>query len=181
MYNAGLGGKRVLALGESHYASDVSEVTEHITNDVIGWYLDPGCEFEGWMNTYTKFIRALSGDFEIARETSAAWWNRIAFYNFVQVPMTGPRTAPTAEEFRDSDGAFFEILEMLRPDYVLAWGERLYNNLPQTGYQGDDCCGLETWVYETKDGHKVHVLGLYHPSAGFDTTYWRDVIKKFIG
>lgn len=180
-YNAGIGGKRVLVLGESHYAENPREVTEWITNEVIEGYLDAKNENEGWMNTYTKFIRALSGDFALEREKSAAWWNRVVFYNFVQVAMTGPRTAPTTQEFRDGVDAFFEILETLRPDVVIAWGQRLYKNLPNKGHQGADCMGKQTWVYELRDGHKVSVLGIDHPSAAFDTVYWHEVIHTFIG
>ena len=119
-YARGINGKKVMALGESHYCGKPEDDVPSITNDVICRYLDStNNEFEGWMNTYTKFIRALSSE-EISRETSSGWWNRILFYYYVQVPMTGARMAPTDQGFRDSDAAFFEILGEYQPDKILA-------------------------------------------------------------
>ena len=180
-YRMGINGKRVLSLGESHYAENAKDASHTITQDVIRWYLDSDkYEFEGWMNTYTKFIRALSGDDQISRDTSRDWWERIAMYNFVQVPMLGPRESPSSQDFRDSDNAFFTILEQLKPDCVIAWGKRLYNNLPRTGRQGPDCGDEETWIYETSDGREVRVLPIIHPSAAFDTAYWQKEIYTFL-
>lgn len=184
-YTQGISGLKVMALGESHYCGRPEDDVPSITNDVLKCYLNPSYEFEGWMNTYTKFIRALSGDYTISRETSAEWWDRILFYNFVQVPMTGPRQAPTEQEFRASDASFFEVLSNYRPDIIIAWGSRLYDNLPNKGYQGPDLrlpngTSTETWIYEHPDGHKVHVLPITHPSAGFDTEFWHKAIEDFI-
>ncbi len=180
-YLAGINGKRVLSLGESHYTAEEKDAVPAITQNVIKWYLDSNnCEFEGWMNTYTKFIRALSGDSEISRDNSREWWERISMYNFVQVPMFGPRESPSSQDFRDSDNAFFTILEQLKPDCVIAWGKRLYNNLPRAGRQGADCGDEETWIYETSDGHEVRVLPITHPSAAFDTAYWQKEIYTFL-
>lgn len=185
-YSLGINRKRVMALGESHYCGKPEDDIPQITNDVIARYLNPGEEVEGWMKTYTKFIRSLSGDLEMRREDSAPWWNRIIFYNFVQVPMSGPRVSPTPQEFRASDNAFFNILEQYRPDAILAWGRRLYENLPAKGYQGPNLllpCGdtKETWIYPLSDGHKVHVLPIIpHPSAAYATDYWAEAIHYFI-
>src|SRR5574344_1494302 len=139
-YRMGINGKRVLSLGESHYAENAKD----------------------------------------ARHTIRDWWERIAMYNFVQVPMLGPRESPSSQDFRDSDDAFFTILEQLKPDCVIAWGKRLYNNLPRTGRQGPDCGDEETWIYETSDGHEVRVLPIIHPSAAFDTAYWQKEIYTFL-
>lgn len=184
-YARGINGKKVMALGESHYCGKPEDDVPSITNNVICRYLDStNNEFEGWMNTYTKFIRALSGE-EISRETSSGWWNRILFYNYVQVPMTGARVAPTEQEFRDSDAAFFEILGEYQPDKILAWGKRLYSELPNKGHKGMnliDPAGqpIETWIYPLKNGHLVEVIGINHPSAAFAWEYWYQVIQKFI-
>ena len=175
-----------MALGESHYCGKPSDDVPSVTNDVIRRYLNPKEEFEGWMNTYTKFIRALSGDYDIARDSSSSWWNRILFYNFVQVPMTGARVAPTEDEFRNSDNAFFEMLEKYHPDVVIAWGKRLYSELPNRGHEGlyitdPNNKKLDTWVYRLSTGKDTRVLPITHPSAGFDTEFWHKVMAKFIG
>jgi len=183
-YLKGIDGRKVMALGESHYCGRPEDDTTEITNDVILCYLDSANEFEGWMNTYTKFIKALSGE-EISRESSALWWNKILFYNYVQVPMSGPRVAPIAQEFRNSDDAFFEVLEQFQPDCIIAWGKRLYDNLPHLGTAGEDViapdgAAIETWNYTLRTGHIVQVLPITHPSAGFATDYWGQIIQTFI-
>jgi hypothetical protein len=179
-YLAGIQGKRFLTLGESFYAEKPDEVSRDLMSQLVEWYVDEDrYEHEGWMNTYTKYIRALAGE-EISRKRSEAWWNRIALYDFVQEPMAGPRVSPMEQQFRDSDEAFFEVLEQLRPDCVIAWGKRLYNNLPHAGYQGEDCMEQETWIYELRDGHQVRILPIDHPSiADFDWTYWHKVIQSW--
>ena len=63
-------GKKILALGESHYCgsgcADCGECGKHpecsdFTTNVVNWCLDSSVEREGWMNTYLKFERSLVG------------------------------------------------------------------------------------------------------------------------
>ncbi len=173
-----------MVLGESHYCASPDEATPEITREVIKDLLDPSSEHEGYKNTYTKFERALAGKV-LSFDEKAAVWNSVIFYNYVQVPISSARVSPTAQHFLSSEEAFFEVLEEYRPDCIIAWGKRLYNNLPQKGYQLPDITSstgekIETWAYETTSGHVMHVLPITHPSAGFDWEYWHEVIKKFI-
>ena len=39
---------------------------------------------------------------------------------------------------------------------------------------------IETWAYETRDGHAVQVLPIMHPSAAFSPDYWHEVIESFL-
>ena len=57
----GFAGKRILALGESHYCENASDATEDITRKVITDLFDPQSEHEAYKNTYTKFAEALLG------------------------------------------------------------------------------------------------------------------------
>ena len=106
----GFGGKRILALGESHYCEKSSDAAEDITRKVIADLFDPHSEYEAYKNTYTKFAEALLGHDCLSFEDKERFWNSIAFYNYVQVPMTGARLAPSQKDFRDSEAAFFEVL-----------------------------------------------------------------------
>lgn len=103
----------------------------------------------------------------------------------MQSPISGPRKEPTRQEFADSEAAFFEVLETYRPDGVLVWGKRLYDNLPKRGRQHDDLIlpdgdSIETWAYDLRDGHTVRLLPITHPSAAFTTGYWHVAISTFI-
>lgn len=172
-------GKRVLVLGESHYCANAEEAVPSLTQDVINDLFDSESEFEGYKNTYTKFIRALSGT-DVSRFDVKPIWDEVMFYNYVQFPISGARVEPTSKEFIDSEPAFWEVMEQYRPDVVIVWGHRLYNNLPKKGYQGHDCAESETWVYQLKDGKEIRFLPVCHPSAAFDPYYWHNVISAFI-
>lgn len=114
-------GKRVMVLGESHYCANPSEATANITQRVFEYLFDSSCDHEGWMNTYTKFASALSGQQE-NRFSAEAVWDEVLFYNFIQEPMTAPRQAPTKEQRVAAQGAFLEVIEHYCPDLVLVWG-----------------------------------------------------------
>lgn len=179
-YESSRWGKRVMVLGESHYCEDPKDATSDLTQKVFGWMFDPACEHEGWMNTYTKFASALSGAQE-NRTSSESVWDEVLYYNFVQEPLSGPRTAPTKEMMVASEGAFMEVLKQYRPDVVLAWSQtRLYDHLPDEGYQGEECSGVETWVYELADGHKVRVMPVQHPASAFSPTEWHPIIMGLL-
>lgn len=183
-YNTGINGKRVMVLGESHYCANESEAVASITNNVILDLLNPDSEHEHYKNTYTKFERAVAGK-PLSFNEKADVWNSLVFYNFVQFPISSPRVPPTREQFANSEEAFFEVLEQYRPDCLLVWGERMYNNLPNKGYKSDDFTlpdGTinETWEYPLSDGHVVRVLRITHPSAAFTPEFWHKAIHSFL-
>lgn len=184
-YSHGICGRKVLVLGESHYCANPEDDTPYITREVIADLLGSGSEHEAYKNTYTKFERALAGKVLDWRGKSELW-NSVIFYNFVQTPMSGPRTAPSVDDFRKSDQAFFEVLEQYHPDCVIAWGKRLYDHLPPSGHQGKtvllpDGTSQETWVYVLSDGKSVGVLPIQHPSSGFSWDFWHEAIMGFLG
>lgn len=183
-YSKGIAGKRIIVLGESHYCASVKDAIPELTINIIKDLFDPNSEHEGYKNTYTKFERALTGK-PLSFAEKEEIWNSVLFYNYVQVPLSGARIAPTSEEFASSETAFFEILEEYQPDYLLVWGQRLYKNLPRHGYQLPDLQisaeeGFETWAYALSNCHTVQVLPIIHPSAAFVPEYWHKVIQAFI-
>ncbi len=185
-YNEGIDGKKVLVLGESHYCASLSDAHPSMTKEVIRDLFDPDSEFENYKNTYTKFAKSITGNFgKMSVEEKATFWHSVAFYNYVQEPISGPRVAPTEAQFKLSEQAFREVLATLRPDVVIAWGHRLYNHLPGDGHQGAEVHGcdgtaFETWVYPLGGGKTCKVLGIDHPSVGFSPEYWYEVITNFL-
>lgn len=187
-------GKKILVLGESHYCYDESEAIPELTNDIIKDLIAPESEWEPYKNTYTKFIKSLTGYIdELDDEVKKEAWQHIAFYNYVQEPITGPRIAPSKEDFSNSVVAFEEILDKLNPDLVIIWGKRLYNNLPQdlVNYKGDNLEDLEAKIYDylfedieiwSYKGEKLIVfLPIVHPAAAmFEIYFWSKVIQGFI-
>ncbi len=184
-YTNGINGKRIMALGESHYCNHPSEAVPEITNSVILDLLNPSSDHEGYKNTYTKFERALALK-TLSQAEKAELWNSIAFYNYVQVPMTGARVSPTKDDFVNSTEALFKVLNQHLPNILIVWRQRLYKNLPESGHQGQDLILpdgkiSETWIYPLSNGHSVYILPINHPSSGFSWEYWGEGMRRFVG
>ncbi|WP_251619838.1 hypothetical protein [Odoribacter lunatus] len=182
-YRQGFQGRKIMVLGESHYADH--PCGENFTSEIVADnFLNPQVERKGWMNTYTKFERAMLGR-ELSQEERMEFWDSIMFYNYIQEPLCGPRLKPTREQYIAAQEPFIEILEEFHPDGVIVWSERLYNALPQCGQQGDSIIvqsaeEVETWKYFLSDGHEISVLPIQHPSSGFSWDYWYPILSKFI-
>lgn len=183
-------GKKVLVLGESHYcANPETEATPFLTINIIADLLNPDSEWEAYKNTYTKFIKSLTGCVDgLEQSVKEKAWQHIMFYNYVQTPMSGTRVAPTASDFQSSATAFFEVLERYIPDIVIAWGQRLYNNLPQGGKQLPDLTidsgrfagnATELWSYQVA-GKSIAVMPITHPSAAYSTECFNAFFRVLI-
>ncbi len=184
--------KRILVLGESHYCSpSVREqyckqcsgcpktcngITEY-TQDIVHESGYAG----GAKRTFTKFFNVFTPPgcaIEDARDS-------ICFYNYVQESLGGPRHSPTEGQFKDSEPAFFEVLNKLAPEFLLVWGFHLWKNMSKTfcykenfEINGVSCQG---GYYQLKNGNKVKFLVLYHPSSPlFSRTILAPVIKEFL-
>lgn len=179
--NGGMFGTRIMVLGDSHYGSVPQP---NITRDVLGWYLDQNVEREGWMNTFLKFERSLVNR-ETTPKDSLEIWNSLLFYNYLQVLLDGPREAGTEQQYKDSAGAFFQVLDRYRPDVIIVWGKRLWKNLPWDNWiEGApvtvDGVEIDNGYYKLSDGHMVRVVCVYHPSVGYSWDYWHKVIMRFM-
>ena len=186
--------KRTLVLGESHYCGDACAdcgSQRHpecggFTRKVVAGYLNPGNEREGWMNTYLKFERSLVGH-ETTPDESRQIWDSIAFYNYLQVAMGGPRKAGTAEQYQAAAEPFFEVLEQHQPELLIVWGKRLWDNLPSgERWQEGEAVSVEGYAvqngyYRLSNSKRVHAFCVYHPSAGYDWAYWHKVISLMMG
>lgn len=189
----GIFGKKILAVGESHYCgsgcADCGECGKHpecsdFTTKVVNWCLDSSVEREGWMNTYLKFERSLVGK-ETTPLESRKMWDSIAFYNFLQVAMGGAREAGTNQQYRAAAEPFMQVLEELQPDVLIVWGVRLWNNLPNRNWTvgpkvSVDGYDVQNGYYTLPSGKKVKVVCVYHPSVGYDWSFWYKVIENFI-
>lgn len=181
-YQQGIRGKKVMVLGESHYADHPCD--ENFTTEIIAdHFLNPDDPHEGWKNTYTKFERALAGHI-LSQDEREELWNSLLFYNYIQEPLDDARIKPTASQYEEGKIPFLEVLEEYQPNGVIVWSERLYNVLPQAGVQGENIPGQhwtqETWQYLLSNGHTVAVMPVQHPASGFSWELWHETIKKFI-
>ena len=182
-------GKRILVLGESHYCADPNDATEDLTKKIINDFVYSESEHEPYKNTYIKFERALAGRV-IDEEERKKLWSHLMFYNYVQVPITGPRMSPSGFDYINSEAPFFDVITIYKPDIVITWGQRLYSNLPPNLYEyrgaeyidisTDILPNIQTWYYELSENKKVAVLCINHPSSGFSWPNWFKIIFDFI-
>ena len=136
------------------------------------------------MRTFLKFERSLVGE-ETNQAMRLKIWNSVIFFNYLQVAMGGPREAGAVEQYHQAGKAFFEVIEKYQPEYVIVWGKRLWNNLPNVGWQdGDDIVvdgyHVATGVYILSNGRQVKVMAVNHPSVGYPWDYWNRVIQDFL-
>lgn len=130
-------GKKILVIGESHYCEDCEDVNESdcpdFTQNLIQKLVDG--KTASWTGTFRKFERSLVGH-ETTPEESARIWNSLAFYNYLQTAVDGPRKAGTPEDYDKSEDAFYEVLNNLQPDAIIVWGvTRMWDNMPSRGWK----------------------------------------------
>jgi uracil-DNA glycosylase len=176
-YESGLvDGKRVLLLGESHYASDADAIASgrRCTTDYFDdyWTCDllPGNRFEG------KLQRIATRNPEPTALESQLAWKRIAFANFVQEFVgDGSRQRPSRAQWKTGQPALSEIVRRLRPHAVLVLGRATWNHI--TEGQASDEPPIEIlgrpsrsiWLMPHEDGYAKSTW-IYHPSTGYDST-----------
>lgn len=188
--SGGIFGKRILILGEAHLCGgchncgkveNAEECADFTSTNCIDVLLSG--ETASWTPTFRKFERSLVNhptDLEDSRKI----WNSVAFYNYIQRAMDGSRKSPEWVDFRNSEDAFFEVIDELKPDLIIVWGvTRMYDSLPG----GDRWCEREPLeidgypvknsFYRLSNGNEARVLWVYHPSAGYSWDWWHKVIK----
>lgn len=187
----GIFGKRILALGEAHLCGGCPECGREFaeecedmrTPDIVRFYLD---NHRGvWSRTFRKFERVLSGGCT-DNDDSMRIWESIAFYNYVQVALSAARTSPTDEDYAAAEEPFFEVINELRPDLIIAWGKtRLYGGMTGRYWEPGEYISVDglvapTGFYTLTDGTKVKIVWISHPSSGFSPEKWHNVIKTVL-
>lgn len=126
--------RKILFLGESHYevTIDDKDVTIEVIRRQFGEGLDAGREYERYV-FLSKIHRIFTGEQVLTKESSKAFWNAHALYNFVQFPLANRSIRPTAEQFQNSVDPLCEVLCKLRPDVVVVLGLATWRSLPNDG------------------------------------------------
>jgi hypothetical protein len=175
-------GKKVLILGESHYDWDPDrKVADNpdVTNELIQEQID------GYFKAFWTHIAVIFLNHKPDLNAKRQFWQSVAFYNYVQTSAgNGPRVRPTPQMFQDSEPAFFEVLELLKPEVVIVLGYGLWKYLPN---QTEDVA-IETktgQIYThsySYPGGKCVACCIRHPSSGFNGRDWHhrvmDIISK---
>lgn len=139
---------------------------------------------EPYEQTFLCFERAILGK-EATQEEREELWQSIIFYNYLQFDQEGPRKPIKQEYWAESELAFKELLEQYMPDYIIIWGVRLYDGLPNWDgehslLQISENDYTDVWTY-TINSKKIPALKVYHPSTPIrkSLSYWHDVYNMF--
>jgi hypothetical protein len=183
---SGFNGKKVLVIGESFYCSEeeaVPTLTKKVITDYLAIRNGEFRENKGeWTNTYLKFERSLEGK-ETTPEDSRRIWNSIAFYNYLQVPMSGARESGSKLDYTNAENAFFEVINELQPDLIIVWGVgKLFNNLPEDRWTWGKPLDIDGWeikngYYQLDNNKQTRCIAVYHPSTGYQWDWWHKVIE----
>lgn len=174
--NYGRNGKSILVLGESIYRcprTSPDRCIELITNNASGTERH---------KFYTNIFLAFEGP-EKARtpEEKSIFWHSVCYINFVDDLVESSRLSPSRESFDKARDDWQRLLDHFKPDYVVALGKRLWDNLP-TGTGQDYISTLDkpnhpVRSYEHSTG-TVKITYVYHPSARFSSGVWHQVINE---
>lgn len=174
---------RLLILGESHYnCKDHPGITTEVVEDHLS------------ANPLPFFNRIVSvvGDQEIHGTNQQECFEKLAFYNYIQIVLPSANTKPKQDDFKKSEDAFREVLEELKPHKVVALGWRLYFGVKD--FWSDGTLKWETIEasenrkkkmtigYFVSGNRKFHTAFIEHPSSrrGFNVEEWRPQVQKFL-
>ena len=184
---SGYNGKKILVIGESFYCSEEEAVATLTTIIVEDYLAIRKGEYRknngGWTNTYLKFERSLKGKVTTPEESQTIW-DSIAFYNYLQVPMSGARESGSPIDYKNAEKAFFEVLNDLQPDLIIVWGVgKLFNNLPEDRWTWGKPLNVDGWdiingFYQLNNKNEVRCIAVYHPSTGYQWDWWHKVISS---
>ena len=139
-------GLKILLLGESHYVVSDKE-KEDFTIEVVK-RLGQDERYRFFTITAMFLLGKKAGE-RISNEERKAFWERVAFYNYVQDLVDKcPRKRPTAQMWHDAKKPFLTVCEELKPELIVVLGKELCWNLPDIPSKYTYCC-------------------VRHPSAGF--------------
>ena len=117
-------GLRLLVLGLSHYGDPGFESSVLTSEAVRFWgQKDPSSYF-------TKIAQVLLGEKDrLSDGARTDVWEDIAFYNYIQTLVDGPRTLPSPAEWKAAEVPFMVVLGALQPNAVLVLGKGLRDHI----------------------------------------------------
>lgn len=168
----GLWGRRVLIVGESHYIWDEAHRSEATDPNFTHRCVEEACAGAPGTAFWTR-IRYVLGGPEYRELPPSEFWDRVAFYNFLQVAIEGgARVRPTQEMFWDkrSQDAFYEVLNDIQPERIYVCGSELWRNLPEAEKERAarferDGHAFEICLFRLESGTLVPATYTNHPQS----------------
>lgn len=173
-------GLSVMVLGESHYDergnSDWgSGLTTRVINDVVNGY--------HWPTTRLIGQTFMGNDYN-----AAAFWQSVAFYNYVQELLPGSQARPRMQQLRDGWVPLQEVTRRLAPDVIVAFGygmwDVLVEHLPDQHSLGISLPGgrgveKRQDVSYTRLGDAL-ICGFRHPARQYAWRDWKPIVEALM-
>lgn len=129
LYTEGVHGLRTLLVCESHYGSKQHErpsVTPEIIRALALGQVHPQATRKLRKHAHFSKIRAAvmgakPGSASLGRQ---AFWERVAYYNYLQEFVSASRKAPAEGAWERSRSAFMEVVNVLAPDLIVCFSIR---------------------------------------------------------
>ena len=168
----GIGGTKLLVLGESHYGEEESPPSS-FTKDVVRSLV-----YDGRHAFFTMIAKLVvgRGAGNYIPQSERQWvWDRIAFYNYVQsLAGTGPDGDVTDSMWEEAKGPFLDVVEVTGPDAILIVGKGLGKHVPSPGAEPSlEGIGSLDGIRRTTIEHVS--------SPGFTYDPWMERVGRLIG
>lgn len=172
----GLGGVRLLLLGESHYGGEGDSHPEFTRAVIRDWAL-PGRD--RYFGRVARLVLGLAPGAPLTDVARQSFWESIAFYNYVPgLVGATPRVRPSAEQWSAGIAPLRNVLADLRPQSMLVLGRELW----------DHVVGLEPHATDPAlrqmplpNGGSALAAAVRHPSApGFRYAVWRPLVERLL-
>lgn len=159
-------------LGDSHYDSEDTFGSD-ITHGVV---LDHGIREQNNLRFMTDCVHLLTGLPKCYVDLER-FWHSIAFSNLSTTQATWSREAASGDGYQTGARLFPDILSLVQPDFVVTFGDRVWNALEASGalvnaQQTDGFWRAE--ITGTKVFHSTH------PSGGFSWPRWSKFLSQFL-
>ncbi len=187
--NGGLWNRKVLIVGESHYDEWEDGETPKVIKHDLQRGFTRGCVQEVVNGVrgarYWNRVRNRLGGEEHENQTSAIFWNKVAFYNFIQSPVSGgPGIKPKPSQWAEAVTPFGEVLGRLKPARVVFTGTRLWSYVPRRRGKLPDVevagQSLPVEFFEIDNGRHVYVTATPHPRSQYFTRTLTPPLREFV-
>jgi hypothetical protein len=123
----GIDGVRLLILGESHYGKPGDEYAEFTQDVITEWGQERRDPF---FTKVAKLLLCPISNVWLSDSDRTEFWEKVAFYNFIQVFLPKARKRPTSEMWEAAKQPLLDVIAELRPHVILVLGSELRSYLP---------------------------------------------------
>ena len=121
-YSEGINGKRIMVLGHVHVCDGCNNCgvekcddfsTQKVVEDYIVWRKNgtiPSPGYEKWLQTYLNFVKAFFGFQPEPEVEETDFWNKIMFYNYLQLAVPTPTTQAPHDAYVRAQEPFISVI-----------------------------------------------------------------------